>query len=34
MRRDAPTREALVKQIAELEQRQDELLDRLVVGPG
>ncbi len=28
------TREALVKQIAELEQRQDELLDRLTIGPG
>ena len=28
------TRSALVDQIAELERRQDELLDRLVVGPG
>ncbi len=27
-------RESLVEQIAELERRQDELLDRLVVGPG
>ena len=28
------TRNALVDRIAELERRQDELLDRLVVGPG
>jgi hypothetical protein len=28
------SRNALVDRIAELEQRQDELLDRLVVGPG
>ncbi|MGO8873617.1 MAG: hypothetical protein ACLQPH_19890 [Acidimicrobiales bacterium] len=28
------TRAALVEQIAELERRQDELLDRLVIGPG
>jgi hypothetical protein len=28
------TREALVERIAELERRQNELLDRLVVGPG
>ena len=28
------TRQALVDRIAELERRQDELLDRLVVGPG
>ncbi len=27
------TREALVKQIAELEQRQDDLLGRLAIGP-
>jgi hypothetical protein len=28
------TRAALVEQIAELERRQDELLERLVIGPG
>jgi hypothetical protein len=28
------SRDALVDRIAELERRQDELLDRLVVGPG
>jgi transposase len=28
------TRQALVEQIAELERRQDDLLERLVVGPG
>jgi hypothetical protein len=28
------TRKALVERIADLERRQDELLDRLVVGPG
>jgi hypothetical protein len=28
------TRDALVERIADLERRQDELLDRLVVGPG
>jgi hypothetical protein len=28
------TRQALVQRIADLEHRQDELLDRLVVGPG
>jgi hypothetical protein len=28
------TRNALIDRIAELEQKQDELLDRLVVGPG
>jgi hypothetical protein len=28
------TRTALVEQIAQLERRQDELLDQLVVGPG
>ena len=28
------TRISLIEQIAELERRQDELLDRLVVGPG
>jgi hypothetical protein len=28
------TRQALVDQIAELERRQDDLLERLVVGPG
>jgi hypothetical protein len=28
------TRDALVERIAELERRQNELLDRLVVGPG
>jgi hypothetical protein len=28
------TRNAVVDQIAELERRQDELIDRLVVGPG
>jgi hypothetical protein len=28
------SREALVDRIADLERRQDELLDRLVVGPG
>ena len=28
------TRESLIAKIAELERRQDELLDRLVIGPG
>jgi hypothetical protein len=28
------TRSALAEQIAELERRQNELIDRLVVGPG
>jgi hypothetical protein len=28
------TRESLIAKIAELEHRQDELLDRLVIGPG
>jgi hypothetical protein len=28
------TRQVLVEQIADLEQRQDDLLERLVVGPG
>ena len=28
------TRDALIERIAELERRQNELLDRLVVGPG
>jgi len=28
------TRQALVQQIADLERRQDDLLERLVVGPG
>jgi hypothetical protein len=28
------TRQALVEQIADLERRQDDLLERLVVGPG
>ena len=28
------TREALAEQIADLERRQDDLLERLVVGPG
>ncbi len=28
------TRESLITKITELEQRQDELIDRLVIGPG
>jgi hypothetical protein len=28
------TRDSLITKIAELEQRQDELIDRLVIGPG
>jgi hypothetical protein len=28
------TRESIIAKIAELERRQDELLDRLVIGPG